>query len=346
MIAGQVDPPELSDEMFDVAAVEAGAWVPSVYGPEDRIGSYNELTPDRSASALGLLDLRRPVHCFSLGEELFNGFPAFGTRRYEQHLVLAGYEPAEHFEGEVHARQPTGANRLSYHEERVKTSYNLGTKVNGLHHCGVGEIFYNGLRGPDLAHTWGTSDLDTPGWGPPVCTRGLVFDVLGHKVATATRDSLVDIGGAPVLADGYRITLEDLEACRREQDLPEPEPGDALLIRTGWNRLVTADPQRYLRANPGPYLRECRWLARFRPAVVGADTWAFETSAADVRGDNISPCHQELFMRFGIRIVESLRLDELTAAGVDRFVYCHSPLRAQGATAANSPPMALANLPL
>ncbi len=49
-------------------------------------------------------------------------------------------------------------------------------------------------------------------------------------------------------------------------------------------------------------------------------------------------------MRFGVRIAESLRLDELAAAGVDRFVFCHSPVRARGATAASSPPMALANL--
>lgn len=345
MISHRVEPLELSDEMFDVAAVEAGAWVPSRYGLEDRIGTYNELTPERSASALGLLDLLRPVHCFNLGEVLFDGFPAFGTRRYEQHLVLAGYEPNEDFAGEVHDREPQGPNRLSYHEERVHTSYNLGTKVNGLLHCGVGAMFYNGRLGPDVAQTWGISDLDTPDWGPPVCTRGLVFDVLRNKVKAGSRDSLVDIEGAPVLADGYRITLEDLLACMHDQGLPQPEPGDALLIRTGWNRLIAAHPRRYLRANPGPYLRECRWLAGFRPAVVGADTWAFETSAVEARGDNISPCHQELFMRFGIRIAESLQLDELAAAGVDRFVYCHSPLRARGATAANSPPMALANLP-
>jgi kynurenine formamidase len=337
--------PELSDDLFDVAAVEAGAWVPGPYGPHDRIGTYNELTPKRTASALSLLDLLRPVQTFNLGETLFNGFPAFGTRRYEQHLVLSGYEPNAPFEGEVHGNQPRGANRLSYHEERVHTSYNLGTKINGLHHCGVGGMFYNGLRGPDLARTWGTAELDTPGWGSPVCTRGLLFDVLAQKVRTGATDSLIEIDSAPLLADDYRITVEDLETCVRVQSLPDPEAGDALVIRTGWNRLVRADPRRYLRANPGPYLRECRWLARFRPAIVGADTWAFETSAAAVRGDNISPCHQELFMRFGIRIAESLRLDELASAGVDRFVFCHSPLRARGATAASSPPMAVANVP-
>ena len=330
--------------MFDVDAVENGAWAPGPYGTGDRLGTYNEVGPLKTAAALGLLDLGRPVRTFSLGETLFNGFPAFGTRRYEQRLVLSGYDPPVSFDGEVAGVRPRGDNRLSYHEERVHTSYNLGTKVNGLHHCGVGAMFYGGGRGPDLARTWGTADLDTPTWGPPLCTRGLLFDVLALKVESGPSDAVVEVQGAPVLADDYRVTVEDLTAAARRQALPDLEPGDAVLLRTGWNRLIRLDPRRYLAGNPGPYLREARWLARSRPALVGADTWAFEVVAPAVRGANVSPCHQELFMRFGIRIAEGVRLDELAAAGVDRFVLCHSPLRAEGATASSSPPMALANV--
>ena len=332
------------DELFDVEAVEAGAWAAGPYGSGDRLGTYNEVGPEKTAAALALLDLSLPVRTFSLGETLFNGFPAFGSRRYEQHLVVSGYEPASSFEGELAGVRPLGPNRLSYHEERVRTSYNLGTKVNGLHHCGVGAMFYGGVRGPDMARTWGTTELDTPSWGPPLCTRGLMVDVLALKVAAGEGAALIEVDGTPVLADDYRITVEDLAGACERQGLPAFEPGDAVLLRTGWNHLIRVDPRRYLAGNPGPYLRECRWLARFRPALVGADTWAFEVVAAKVRGAHVSPCHQELFMRFGIRIVESARLDELAAAGVDRFVFCHSPLRAEGATASSSPPMALANV--
>ena len=82
------------DAMFDVAAVENGAWAPGPYGPADRLGTYNEVTPQRSAAALGLLDLTRPVATFNLGETVFNGFPAFGNRPYDQHLVVSGYSPS------------------------------------------------------------------------------------------------------------------------------------------------------------------------------------------------------------------------------------------------------------
>ena len=240
--------------------------------------------------------------------------------------------------------RPRGPNRLSSHEERVFTSYNLGTKINGLHHCGIGTMFYNGLRGPDIARSWGTTELDTPGWGPPFCTRGLLIDVLGYLIDTGRSEHLSEApDGRPLLRDDYRITLEDLRAAADHQALPPFEPGDALLIRTGWRHLIRTDPERYLRYCPGPFLRECRWLATFRPAVVGNDTWAFETIDPAVRGDNLSPCHQELFLRCGIRIAESLQLEDLAGAGVDRFVFCHTPLLAEGATSSNAPPLAIAN---
>jgi Putative cyclase len=332
------------DAMFDVAAVENGLWAPGPYGPDDRLGTYNEATPERAAAALRQLDLSRPVSTFNLSETLFNGFPAFGRRRYEQRLVVTGYTPDPPFDGEVLRDRPRGPNRLSSHEERVVTSYNLGTKVNGLHHCGIGTMFYNGLRGPDIARSWGTTELDTPGWGPPLCTRGLLIDVLGYLIDAGRSD---DLGkspeGKPLLRNDYRITLEDLRDTVAHQGLPSFEPGDALLIRTGWRHLIRSDPERYLRYSPGPFLRECRWLASFRPALVGNDTWAFETIDPALRGDNLSPCHQELFMRHGIRIAESLQLEDLVAAKVDRFVFCHAPLPAEGATSSSAPPMAIAN---
>ena len=332
------------DAMFDVAAVESGLWAPGPYGPEDRLGTYNEATPERTAAALRQLDLSRPVLTFNLSETLFNGYPAFGRRRYEQHLVVTGYTPEPPFEGEVLRDRPRGPNRLTSHEERVVTSYNLGTKVNGLHHCGIGTMFYNGLRGPDIARSWGTTELDTPGWGPPLCTRGLLIDVLGYLIdAGRTEDLSESPDGRRLLRNDYRITLEDLLGAVDHQGLPPFAPGDAVLIRTGWRHLIRSDPRRYLNYSPGPFLRECRWLASFRPALVGNDTWAFETIDPAVRGDNLSPCHQELFMRHGIRIAEGLQLEDLAEARIDRFVFCHAPLPAEGATSSSAPPMAMAN---
>ena len=113
---------DFDDEMFDVAAVAAGAWVPGPYGPGDRLGTYNEVGPEKRAAALGTLESGAPLHTYSLGVEVFNGFPAFSDRRYEQQLVLAGYQPAGDFQGVVRNPRPLGPNRESYHEEKVLTS--------------------------------------------------------------------------------------------------------------------------------------------------------------------------------------------------------------------------------
>jgi hypothetical protein len=48
-----------------------------------------------------------------------------------------------------------------------------------------------------------------------------------------------------------------------------------------------------------------------------------------------------LFMRYGIRIGESIVTEQLAEDGVFEFVYIYCPQYAQGATAGNTPPAAL-----
>ena len=53
-----------------------------------------------------------------------------------------------------------------------------------------------------------------------------------------------------------------------------------------------------------------------RPAIVGSDTWALEVLGSSANEpDVVFPVHQELLMRHGIRIFESVVLDALSAAG-------------------------------
>ena len=57
---------------------------------------------------------------------------------------------------------------------------------------------------------------------------------------------------------------------------------------------------------------------------------------------NAFPVHQELLTHHGVRIAESVHLEELAADGVSEFVYIVTPNYALGATAGNTPPAALA----
>jgi hypothetical protein len=121
-----------------------------------------------------------------------------------------------------------------------------------------------------------------------------------------------------------------------------------VLLRTGWNQLLArrdpADIARWEAANgmPGIYLREARWLAQFRPAIVGSDTWALEVLGSPVNNDGTAfPVHQELLMRNGIRIGESFVTDGPANDRVYEFVFAVTPQYAEGATCGNTPPLAL-----
>jgi len=328
----------IDDEPFDAAAVEAGAW-PHPYGPGDTLGTYHEVTPARRAAALARFGQVGAVRTFNLGETFFDGFPAFGTRTYHQELRGSGF-PASASVATARSR-PWGPNRLTSLEERVTFSFNMGAKINGLAHCGVGDLLYGG-RSLAAVVAAGARALDTTTFGPPLVTRGLLFDLLAFYLAHGRDDAVSHApDGRPLVRDDHRITVEDLTTCAAWAGIGAIEPGDAVLLRTGWRRLLRTDPARYLAANPGVFLRETRWLAQFRPALVGADTWCFETIDPAVTGPLVSPCHQELFVRFGIRLGEGLCLDELADAGVTEFVFCHAPLPVEGAISSNAPAIAL-----
>jgi kynurenine formamidase len=354
-----------TDEMFDVDAVLGGAWDDTAfYRRGDQRGTLQEVTAKKVREALQVLDGGRPVVTYNLGELMFNGFPAFPSsppRVYDQRLVILGYEPPPGYEGILQSPVPLGPNRISANEERFNPNYShqIGTQLDNLNHIGVGPVYYGGYRGPDLAETWGTSRLGTEQTGP-IVTRGILLDVLGLKLVQGATDILETApNGAPHLAASYRITLEDLEAAMRRAKVKPIKRGDAILIRTGWNQLLEPhdptsphapdDPghpghpghQKYLKSEPGIYLREARWLASHRPAIVGADNWALEVAGNPVAGANVFPVHQELITHYGIRIGEAIVTDRLAEDRVFEFVYIVTPQFAVGATAGNTPPCAL-----
>jgi len=329
------------DEPFDVEAVEAGAWVPGPYGPDDERGTYNEVTPETTARALGMLDSSAPVRTYNLSETLFEGFPTIPGRQYQQTLCITGWPAPDGFEGVVSERsEPLGPWHRCSLEEQVSTTYNMGTKINGLHHVGVNGTFYNGFRLDDIARTWGTTKLGNEVQGP-IVTRGVLVDVLGYKIERAPGDCQELADGEQMLADGYRVTVEDIEAALDFEGVTTPiGPGDVVLIRTGWRRLIALDPKRYMQGRrPGPHLRECRYLAARRPAIIAMDSWKFGVHR-DEPGVDMLP-HQELPGRYGIRVGEAVPSDDLARDGVYEFVFCFSPQNARGAVSGSCPPIAL-----
>ena len=64
----------------------------------------------------------------------------------------------------------------------------------------------------------------------------MLIDVAGYK-------------GVEMLGDTYEITVEDLEGALKKQSVTL-QPGDAVIINTGWGKLWGKDNARYVKSCP------------------------------------------------------------------------------------------------
>ncbi len=343
----------INDEMFDVEKVVAGGYWVSPYGPDDVRGSFNEVTPERTARALRVLNSGQPVNTYQLGEEMFNGFPAFPSdppRLHDMFLYAFGYDAGPEFAaggGIQSGTTPLGPNLVIGHEERFAENFTfqIATQIDGLGHVGIGTNderggwFYNDNYANDIASPTGLTSLGNDSMGP-IVTRAVILDIVGLKMAQGhTDDFFIAPNGKPVLRDNYRVTISDMEkAMRRQRVFTGLRRGDIPIIHTGWTHLVKDDPNRYLTQEPGIYLSESRWLASHRPSIIATDTWGLEVLDPAVTGGNAFPVHQELFGKHGIRIGESFVTDAAIEDHCYEGVLIATPENVPGATCGSTPP--------
>ncbi len=346
-----------NDDMFDWEKVSAGGYWVSPYGPDDVRGSFNELTPRRTGKALKALDRGSyKVNTYQLGEEMFNGFPAFPSdppRLHDMFLYVFGFDTADTNPdfvaggGIQSGTVPFGPNGVIGFEERFAENFTfqIATQIDGIGHVGIatgderGGWFYNDNYANDLVTPTGLSKLGNETMGP-VVTRGVIIDIVGMKVAGGhTDDFFIAANGEPVLRDNYRITIDDIEhALKRQRVRKRIGAGDVPLLHTGWTHLVKSDPNRYLTQEPGIYLAESRYFADRKVAMVCSDTWGLEVLDPEVTEGFAFPCHQELFGKTGTRIGESFVVDAPIRDHCYEGVLIATPENVPGATCGSSPP--------
>lgn len=201
----------------------------------------------------------------------------------------------------------------------------VGTQFDGFAHQTHGDMLYNCFKMDDVATRTGFTKLGIENVGA-LFTRGVLVDVAALK-------------GVAMLPDTYEITVADLQAALKRQQLTL-QPGDAVLIHTGWGRLWGKENARYMKANPGISSAAAEWLARQDPMLVGADTAPINvTPNPDAQVSN--PVHQIMLVNYGIHLLENLRLDELADARVNEFALIVQPLKLVGATGSTVAPIAV-----
>jgi kynurenine formamidase len=202
-------------------------------------------------------------------------------------------------------RNDPGTNRRGSNEELVVSE--------------VGQV------GTQTASRTGFSKLGVEQVGALI-TRGVLIDVAAVK-------------GVPVLGETYEITPQDLQAALAAQKLTL-QPGDAVLIHTGWGTLWGKDNARYQRSSPGLGVAAAEWLAKQDPMLVGADNTAVEISPNPDK-NLAGPGHQIFLVVNGIHLLENLRLDELAARKAHEFALIVEPLKIQGGTGSTVAPVAI-----
>lgn len=290
--------------------LHAQDWAPSRFGADDRIGAANYLSPELVLQAAELIDTGK---VYSLGIVTAEDSPAYGARTIDIEIVASG------------ANVPVGADRVTSNDERVTTSFGIGSQIDGLGHLGIGNQYYNGLTASEIVREDGLAELGTHAI-PPIVTRGVVLDMASYY-------------GVDIVEEGTAFNRAEIDAAARAQGI-EIRQGDVVLFYTGWMQLLGSDNERYISVEPGPGVEGAQYLADLGVVAVGADTPAVEVIPFETRGKAFA-VHQTLLAKNGVYLLESMNTAELVADGVSEFLFVLGQPKFKGTVQAVINPIAI-----
>ena len=215
-----------------VTSVSAQSWqppadnqrCPSKWGAGDERGAGNLMKPETVLRAARLI---RTGEVIELGHVLSSAMPLSAGRRFEVDTKRTTMNPQ--------------SNRRGSNEELVIAEIGqVGTQFDGFAHQTVGNGLYNCFKVDEISTRTGFTKLGIQNVGALV-TRGVLIDVAALK-------------NVEMLSDSYEVTVQDLQQAMARQNVML-QPGDAVIIHTGWGKLWEKDNARYSRGNPGSALR-------------------------------------------------------------------------------------------
>ena len=282
---------------------------PSKWGAGDERGSANHMKP---ASVLTATKLIRTGEVIEMGHVLRQGMPIQATRGFHLHTKRSFMNPQ--------------SNQRGSNEEVVTTELGqVGTQFDGFAHQTYGDSLYNCFKVSETASRTGFTKLGMEKVGT-LMTRGVLIDVAGFK-------------GVEILPDNYEITVQDLQQTLQKQNV-KLQPGDAVIINTGWGKLWGKENARYMGGNPGIGVPAAEWLIKQDPLLLGSDNGPVEVSPNPDK--NISlPVHQLALVVHGVHLLENMKLDEMATKRVYEFAFIMQPLKLQGGTGSTVAPIAV-----
>ena len=251
--------------------------------------------------------LIRTGEVFELGHVLNDSMPLSAGRRFE---VLT-----------KRTRYDDGSNHRGSNEELVVAEIGqVGTQFDTFSHQMIGNTMYNCFKLDDISTRTGFSKLGVENVGA-LMTRAVMIDVAALK-------------NVDMLPATYEISVQDLQQALAAQKLTL-QPGDAVIIHTGWGQLWGKDNMRFRIG-----VTAAEWLARQDPMLVGSDNSAIEVSP-NPNPQLAGPVHQIMLVVNGIHLLENMKLDEIAARRIYEFALILEPLKIQGGTGSTVAPIAI-----
>lgn len=255
------------------------------------------------------------VEIIDLGRQLTVGMPQSPNHPQFWHAL-----PRRHGDM-VRSDGGSAANDL------ISTGTHVGTHIDALAHVSQDGRMFGGVDAIEAGRGGKYIELGVHTIKPMVC-RGVLLDI-------------PRLLGVEICDGGYEISPADLERCVEDQGTPI-EPGDVVLIRSGWGRRFE-EGEAYLGKDSGvPGISEAgaEWFARRGVHAVGADSIAFERLAPQ-GGHSVLAAHRVLLVENGVYIIEALDLEGLASAAVFEFTFVLVPLNIFGATGSPVRPLAV-----
>ncbi len=283
---------------------------PSKWGAGDERGSGNHMkNPETVLRGARLIKTGEVIE---LGHVLGPSMPFFGPRILNLQTKRTFMNP--------------GANARGSNEEIMTGEFGqIGTQFDGFAHQTHGGLLYNCFKQEEISTRMGFTKLGIEKVGM-FFARGVLLDVAAFK-------------GVEMLGDTYEITVADLEGTMAKQNV-KINPGDAIIINTGWGRLYGKDNARFVKSTPGVGTAAAEWLVKRDPLLVGSDNWPVEVSPNPDKELSL-PGHQIFLVVNGVHILENMKLDELAAKKVYEFAFTLQPLKLQGASGSTVAPAAI-----
>jgi len=280
------------------------------WGSADERGTVNLITPAITAKAASLVKNGR---VYSLGlpiEHNALNTPSFRERVAPMHAVFA-------------KRRQDGSGSA---DDYILLNTHALTHIDSVAHDWSEGQLYNGFDANTITSMGAEKcGIDKVG---PIVTRGVLLDMARFK-------------GVKSLQRGEAIGRSDILSCAQSENV-ELQPGDAVLIRTGYLGTFTKEKElEFFSGAPGIGRSAIALFDEIEPAVIGTDTPYLEVEPCEDTGRLSWPIHLELIWKRGASLIELLNLDYLSNDAVKEFLFVAAPLNIKNGLGSPINPVAI-----